>query len=502
MPWLYRVARRVFRRAVDFYFLDVQVAGAENVPREGAVLFAANHPNSILDTLVLGSQVPRPIHFLARSGLFANPAVGFLLRGAGAIPVYRRQDGPARPGGNEDAFAAAWEVLGEGDVIGIFPEGRNAPVRHVRDIKTGVARIALGAEAAGAAAGVKVVPVGLNYEERDRFLTRVLVRFGKPIAAAEWAEAHAEDPRAAARAMTERIQEAMREQAVHVHDEERTQLLHDVDALVGEELQAELVGQVDLRTFDEKLLQRVTGRGEEREDLDGRFKVRQWIADAIAWFEREEPETLRRLERGIDRYSDHLAQLRLRADFAERPARTVSKRRAAIGLSLYAALLAPVAVWGLAHNFVPYRVTRRYALGAPEEAIRGIRAVVGGAGFFGLAYALYGSAVWAGTGSWVALTLYLMSLPIAGVWFLRYAQRLAKYADRILLRTLFQTRRRLLRRLLIEREQLLVQIDAMKRTYLEHVRGGATGGGERAEAGRAPAGAARPRRIRRSSACR
>ncbi len=462
VAWLYQFARRGFRRGVDFYFLDIQVTGLDNVPANGPVLLACNHPNSIMDTFVLGSQIDRPIHFLARSGLFGNPLVGAMLRATGAIPVYRRRDGPAKAGGNASAFRAAFDVLATGGIIGIFPEGHNAPVRHVRDIKTGVARIALGAEREHADLGVQIVPVGLNYEERDQFLTRVLVRFGEPIAAAEFAE---DDERRAARRLTDRIQESMRTQAVHAHDEEHTQLLHAIDALVGAELQEKFIGKVDVRSIDERLISRAAGRGDEHHDLEGRFRVRQWIADAIAHYEVQEPESVERLRRGIDRYTTHLKQLRVRADFADKAPRSLSTRRETAKLTTYAILIAPIALWGLLHNFIPFRLARRFAIAAPEEAIRAVRALVGGFAIFATTYAVYGASVYAGSQSWVATALYLGFLPVCGVWFLRYRQRLGVYRGRILLRALFLTRRKLFRSLLLEREHLLVLIGALEQQY-------------------------------------
>lgn len=463
MPWLYTALRKVFRRGVEFYFLDLQVEG--HVPPAGPVILAANHPNSVLDALVLGSEVARPIGFLARSGLFSG-AAGPFLRAAGAIPVHRRQDGPSEPGGNDDAFSSAFDVLAKGGVIGIFPEGRNAPERHVRDLKTGAARIALGAEAANDwALDVRLIPVGMNYEERDSFLGRALVRFGDPLLARDYREAYERDPHEAARALTEDLQTAMRAQAIHVHREEHTRLLHAIDALVGAELREELVGSVDLRTLDEKFLQRVSGRGAKRADLEGQREVRQWIADGIAHFERTDPEGLERLSRNIARYEEHLAGARLKHDFAERSPKTLSARWEALKATLYALALGPAAAWGLLHNFAPYRLTRRFALAAPEEAIRSVRAVGGGALFFGITYALFATAVWH-TGVHVLVFLgYLLSLPISGVWFLRYRQRLGRFAHYVMVRTMFISRPALLKRLLLERTQLLVTIDVMRREY-------------------------------------
>ena len=444
---------------MGIYYLDLQVSGDADLPENQPVIYASNHPNSLMDTMVLGSQVARPIQYLARSGLFSNPIAGWLLRSAGAIPVYRRQDGPATPGGNEGAFAAAYQVLRNGGVIGIFPEGQNSPLRHIQDIKTGVARIALGAEA-----GVKIVPVGLNYEERERFLTRVLVRFGDPIDADAF---YQEDGRAAARELTDVVQQRMREVAVHVQQQGYTQLVQDIDALYGEQLQEELLGQVDVRGVDEKLIRFATSRVDQGRDLEGAFTVKQWIADAVEHYQDADPGAVNDLERQIDRYKTHLNQLRLREDFADRPATTVSVRQEAIKLMLYAVLLAPIAFWGLVHNFVPFRLSRRYALGAPEDAIYAFRAVTGGIVFFGASYGIYAASLWAGLGHWWSVVGYLSSLPICGFFFLRYRARLTTFRDRIALRTLFQTKRHLLRGLLLERTQLIARIDSLRRTYEE-----------------------------------
>jgi 1-acyl-sn-glycerol-3-phosphate acyltransferase len=65
------------------------------------------------------------VRFLAKAPLFSDPKVGWLVRGAGAIPVYRRVDDPTLTGQNVDMFRAVYEELSEGAAIGIFPEGES-----------------------------------------------------------------------------------------------------------------------------------------------------------------------------------------------------------------------------------------------------------------------------------------------------------------------------------------------------------------------------------------
>jgi 1-acyl-sn-glycerol-3-phosphate acyltransferase len=467
MALLYRGLRKILQLGLELYFVDIQRAGEKRIPRTGPVIFAANHPNSIMDTVVLGSQTNRTISYLARSGLFENPLVALLFRNAGVIPIYRRGDGPAPEGGNDESFRAAFEVLENGGTIGIFPEGQNAPERHVRDIKTGTARIALGAEAKNDwSLGVNVIPVGLNFEDRDRYLTRVLVRFGEPIDVREFAGLYREDERRAVRELTERIQDGIRTEAVHVVNTAHEALVDDVADLYTATILEEVMGRMpDVRGQRRKFLDSLKGIQKPKEDLDDLMVAKQHIADAIVYFEEHNPKAVERLSRSIRRHKDHLNQVSLRRDFFERPPKTLSARREAAKMTLYAVLLAPFAFYGLAHNFVPQRLTRRLVLRAPDEAMRAITAITLGSVVYGIFYAVYGWLVLAGSGSWLWASVYLVTLPFAGMWWIRYRRQLARYSGRIVARALFASDRRLVRKLLIEREQILMEIDELRLRY-------------------------------------
>ena len=216
---LYPVVTNVLQTARDLYFSDIQALGLENIPEDGPVIFAANHPNSIMDTVVLGTETPRKIHYMARSGLFKNPLVAWLFRTFGVIPLYRSQDGTDMSQ-NASSFDSAFDTLEDGKTIGIFPEGKNSNERQVLRIKTGTARIALGAEARNDfQLGVKIIPVGINFLERERFLTSVLLRYGEPIDTSQWKEQYKEDEREAVRDLTARIEKSLQDEATHIDND-------------------------------------------------------------------------------------------------------------------------------------------------------------------------------------------------------------------------------------------------------------------------------------------
>ena len=203
--WLSRIAARIYYR--------VRFAGPA-VPADGPVLLVANHPNSLLDPTLVVASADRPVRFLAKAPLFADRKIGWIMRAAGAIPVYRRSDDPSLMSRNEDAFRAVFEVLGDGAAVGIFPEGISHSAPSMSPLKTGAARIALGAaEKTGRTCAI--VPVGLSFREKDTFRSDAFVVRG---AALEWSDlAHrGPDDGDAVRELTSRIDAALRSVTINL----------------------------------------------------------------------------------------------------------------------------------------------------------------------------------------------------------------------------------------------------------------------------------------------
>ena len=160
------------------------VSGLEHVPRSGPVILASNHL-SFADSVVIPVVAPREVVFLAKSDYFEGPGVRGRLRrawfeGLGMLPIDR-----------DDASAAlasldvALEVLGRGQVFGIYPEGTRSRDGRLHRGRTGVAHLAL-------TAGVPIVPVGLVGTERLQpvgarrpRVVPIEVAFGSPIEAGD-----------------------------------------------------------------------------------------------------------------------------------------------------------------------------------------------------------------------------------------------------------------------------------------------------------------------------
>ncbi len=188
LAWFLRIVTRVF-------FRQVEVAGLENIP-DGPVIFAGNHPNSLIDPILIITTCGRKVHFAAKDSLFKGRLMRAVLRGLGAVPLARKveHDGkgstPAANAAGRDsaemgkvndaAFAAMFDVLQAGGAIGIFPEGLSHDESQLAKLKTGAARLALGG-AAKAGQPIAIVPCGLTFIHPKRFRSRVLVQYGPPL---------------------------------------------------------------------------------------------------------------------------------------------------------------------------------------------------------------------------------------------------------------------------------------------------------------------------------
>ena len=157
-----------------------KVQGLDNFPESGAAILASNHL-SFSDSIFLPLVCPRRITFLAKAEYFNAPGIkGFLQKvffhAVGQVPIDRTSASAA-----EDALTTGLRILGEGNLLGIYPEGTRSPDGRLYRGKTGVARMAL-------EAGVPVIPVAMIDTEKIQPIgtkvprvMRVGIRIGEPL---------------------------------------------------------------------------------------------------------------------------------------------------------------------------------------------------------------------------------------------------------------------------------------------------------------------------------
>jgi len=196
----YAFMRRLARIALRWYYRDVEVIGADRVPPDAPLLIVANHPNAMIDPMLVATTLTRRVTFTGKATLFENPFLRAFLGAVGMVPLRRASDERARrqaggtpdPKRNEDAFRAVIDALAHRRAVLIFPEGKSHDEPSIAPLKTGTARMALQARAAGVRE-LAVLPIGFVFEDKSRPRTRILVEVGEPLALESWPAASAPD---------------------------------------------------------------------------------------------------------------------------------------------------------------------------------------------------------------------------------------------------------------------------------------------------------------------
>jgi 1-acyl-sn-glycerol-3-phosphate acyltransferase len=195
--------RALFLTSVRFFYRDIGRTG--DVPAAGPVIVVANHPNGLLDPLVVRLALHQPVAFLAKSTLWDIRPLRSVLAAFRAIPVYRAHEADTRQ--NATTFDRCRELLADRGWLALFPEGTSHDAPDLLPLKTGAARIALASPEA------RILPVGLLYDDKETFRSRVSVAVGEPIDvttwSAQWRAEHGDDERAEAADLTDRIAQAL-----------------------------------------------------------------------------------------------------------------------------------------------------------------------------------------------------------------------------------------------------------------------------------------------------
>jgi 1-acyl-sn-glycerol-3-phosphate acyltransferase len=258
-------APRMFRRFTDrsiglvarglvlAFHRSVDVRWPERLPRDRPVLIVANHGNGFVDPVVVAGVLGRLPRFLAKAALWkvvvARPFLGL----AGVLPVYRTADGD-RASDNTSVFDACHRELAQRATVAIFPEGTTGDRAGLDRVKSGAARIALGA--LPTAPDVVIVPIGMAFESRVETRSRAVVMFGQPIEVAGYAgaglDADGEPDRADAEALTARITEALEQVSPQFSSLDEREVLR----AAAEEERSDATGHVEVSFGDAEVVAR------------------------------------------------------------------------------------------------------------------------------------------------------------------------------------------------------------------------------------------------------
>jgi glycerol-3-phosphate O-acyltransferase / dihydroxyacetone phosphate acyltransferase len=393
-----RVMANFARLLVHIFFRQVELEHGDNLPADGPVVVVANHTNGLVDGLLLMATLSRFPRFLGKATLFKIPPLWPFLKLGGVVPVYRAIDGGGG-GHNVSAFATSHRILAQGGVVALFPEGISHDESSLQPLKTGAARIALGAGFEGGGGGVVTVAVGLTYDAKARFRSRALVRIGSPESTARWADAYREDSHEAVRRFT-------------MDMADRLSLVNPGYRSWAQAEQLTRAAEVVVRPTESAL------------SSDIALADRAEVAERLAQRERSDPDDpqLQALLAATAAYEQDLDLVGLNdaqvaAEYPRGPLRATVART-----TLKILFAAPFAVLGVAIHIVPFQIVKQLAKRPRNEGIKATVKLLGCVASFSFVYAALGFFAGRSFGAGAGL-LVALAAPLCGYATVRLAER-------------------------------------------------------------------------------
>jgi glycerol-3-phosphate O-acyltransferase/dihydroxyacetone phosphate acyltransferase len=421
---IYRILRQLAYFSVRIFFRRIEVEGVENVPESGPVLLVPNHPNALVDALVVLMHLKRPISLTAKSTLADIIILRQMIKSTNVILFHRKKDAAkgADPSRNAGAIAQCRERLELGEAILIFPEGQSHSDPSLRPLRTGAARIALdyldsgldpglnsALDSGEMAANLAIIPVGLHFPEKDRFRSDVWVRFGKPFDPSGWLK---ENPDGDPLELTAEIENRIRELTLNYERRPDSVLL----GWAAEILETGAAPPARL--------------GLDKHRVSRRLKLIQLLNEGYQQLKEYQAEDITELRKRVRAYRVELRDLGIKPSevYLRMPAWRVVRFIVRELVILVVGM--PIAAWGALNHLIPAGIIRMVAVTVSEEKDKWASNVVLPTiviiPFF---YVIQISIAWLNLPpAWTLL--YAVSLPVSGLFTILYRDRVGNIRDR------------------------------------------------------------------------
>jgi glycerol-3-phosphate O-acyltransferase / dihydroxyacetone phosphate acyltransferase len=399
---LYFVLSLVIRVAIRIFFRKITIQGREHIPSGGAIIVVGNHPNTFMDPILAALvMLPRQVYFLANGSIFKTRAARMVLNQFNTIPVYRKQDVTAnRDEKNLKAFQKSFDFLGTGGILLIFPEGTSINERKLRPIRTGTARIALGAEQQhNFALPLTILPIGLNYSNPTRFREEVLINIGKPFDVKQYKEMYQQDNAAAVTQLTANIHQRLESLIVVTDDREEDDLVRKIELIYKKQL------------------------AQDPAFIRDELNLTRNIVKAVNYFQDNNPMLVRNVKEKIDNYFNTIREFKVSDYLIERSEKIGAGKLMRYVLYFISGL--PVYLAGLVFNYIPYIIPSKIARWiSKDEEYRAPIMMTAGIFTFPIYYALMYWLGWqAYPSTWMIMGLTI-AMPLTGFFVLQYYKRL------------------------------------------------------------------------------
>jgi 1-acyl-sn-glycerol-3-phosphate acyltransferase len=389
---------------MPIYFRSIEVTGLENIPKNHPVIFTSNHENALLDALVVIIAMGTQPYSVARASAFKHPLANKFLTKIRMFPVYRMQDGKDNMEKNEELFAKFKDVLLHKKQLLIYPEGDQSMKRRLRPLKKGTFRVALDTIASSDyTLDLKIIPVGVNYEDHLRSRTKLLINFGKPVDVLPYKERNEADSLKALIALKDEVQEAIRPLMTDIKTTTHFELADDMRYIVVPEM--------------------LLRRGLSMRSFATNFAVtKEWLT-ALEKAEIEDQHDMRAFSREYKAYKRMLQKVGLRDTVFLGGVKGFWSLKLQ---SVLAFLLLPLFLVGAFVNVIPLWISnkiRRMIVKHPN--MQATFSFMGGLLFFTIFYFVSFLTLWWSAGILIALVFIFLG-PLLGVFAMEFYLRVKK----------------------------------------------------------------------------
>ncbi|MBK9284900.1 MAG: 1-acyl-sn-glycerol-3-phosphate acyltransferase [Sphingobacteriaceae bacterium] len=447
---LFRCLKVLFKIANRLYFRSYKIEGLENIPETGPVLLTANHPSAFMDPIVIASLTKRPVYFLARSVYFQNGFIKWLFSKLHMIPIYRAHEAPQETHKNKDSFKFCIQHFEKGGVILIFPEGISLTERKIKKIQSGAARICFGAEAQNNFnLNLKIVSIGLNFSNPHKFQSVLFVKIEKPIVIKDYETLYREDSFKAARKLTEDIRVNLEKAVVHIEDEAVDKLVASIELIYKAKLFAD--------------------NGYPHQQTNWDFNTSKMISDCVHDYLQSDSERVQSVQNKINTYLDDLERLKLK-DENIRHVEQQNVWTKTLTSFLYTIFGFPVFLYGFLHHYIPFRIPNIIGKKMSSRAeFYGSLALSLGTFMFLIFYSVYFYIFYLIFENWMMSIIYLVTLPVTGLFSFYYYQRLTNIKKSWDILSMFYRKTNLITGLIQQRSEIISELEQAKEMYFKKI---------------------------------
>lgn len=392
--------------SVRIFYKNIQVRNLNNLPTDRPVLLTSNHPNSFMDAIVLSVLVKQKLNSLVRSDVFNTPLKRWFLAQIGLTPIYRLQEGKDQLYKNAETFDKCYEILRANKTILVFSEGICIQERRLRKLKKGTARIALGAEESrDFKLGLVVVPVGINYSKPKNFRSDVFVNFGEAFEMTEFIDVYKHDKVKGINSFTKFLQEKMTQLLVVIEDKANDTFVEHVEEIFKKQ-------ELKILSMDSK-------------NLEHHFQFSSRITQKINDAHKQTPEKIEHVKTKTEQYQKQIYDLKLRDHLFIKDNSKISFF-IFVRNCLLLLLGLPLHIYGLINNYLPYKIAHSTTNKVVKllEFHSSVNIAMGTLLF--LIFYIVQTLLIAFLFPLQVLVIYLLSLPLSGVFCLYYFPFLKK----------------------------------------------------------------------------